>query len=154
MKPIDAVPLFRCLDKAADRFAELQKKAVAIKLPGSVRIIPVHNICYAERVRRLICYHLIDHSVISSATFNGTFQNAVAPLLEHKEFLLVGSSFVVNLRHVTEITRAYPQRESQNFNSSREIRNIQNKMVRLLAEWRRITCCLNKIYPIWYLRSL
>lgn len=105
LKPIDAVPLFRCLDKAADRFDELQKKAVAIKLPGSVRIISVHNICYAERVRRLICYHLIDHSVISSATFNGTFQNAVAPLLEHKEFLLVGSSFVVNLRHVTEITR-------------------------------------------------
>lgn len=105
LKPIDTALFFQCLDRAADRFAKLQRDIVAIKTSNSVRMVPVYHICYGERVRRLICYHLSDGSAINSATFNGTFQNAVTPLLEHREFLLVGSSFVVNLHHVTEITR-------------------------------------------------
>lgn len=105
LKPIGAVSLFSCLDKAAEHLARLKKNAVAIKTSHSIRMIPVRDILYAERVRRLICYHIYDRSVINTATFSGTFQNAVTPLLEHREFLLVGSSFVVNLQHVTEITR-------------------------------------------------
>lgn len=105
LKPIDDASFLQCLNKAADYFARLQTNAVAIKTSNSIRMIPVRNICYAERVKRLICYHINDGSVINSATFNGTFQCAVTPLLEHRENLLVGSSFVVNLRHVTEITR-------------------------------------------------
>lgn len=105
LKPIDTTAFFHCLNKAADRFVRVQQDVITIKTSYSFRIVPVQNICYAERVRRLICYHLNDGSVINGATFNGTFQNAVAPLLEHREFLLVGSSFAVNLRHVTEITR-------------------------------------------------
>ena len=68
-------------------------------------MILVQNLCYAERVKRLISYHMHDGAVINSATFNGSFRTAVAPLLEHSEFLLVGSSFAVNLHYVTEITR-------------------------------------------------
>ncbi len=105
LKPVDAASFFRCMDKAADRFVQLQKDVFAIKTSNSVRMIPVSNLCYAERIRRLICYHMSDGSVINSATFNGTFRNAVAPLLEHKDFLLVGSSFAVNLHYVLEITR-------------------------------------------------
>ena len=48
-------------------------------------------------------------SVVLMATvacINGSFQNAVAGLLAHKRMLLVGSSFVVNLFHVTELTRS------------------------------------------------
>ncbi len=105
LKPIDTTSFFDCINKAADRFTKLQKEVAVIKTPHSVRIIPVTDICYAERVRRLICYHISDGSTINSATFNGTFQNAVTPLLEHREIILVGSSFAVNLRHVTEITR-------------------------------------------------
>lgn len=107
LKPIGAVPFFSCLDRAAEHFTRLKKNTVTIKTSRSVRMIPVLDILYAERVRRLVSYHIYDGSVIDSATFNGTFQNAVTPLLEHREFLLVGSSFVVNLRHVTEITKRY-----------------------------------------------
>lgn len=105
LKPIDTTAFFHCLDKAADHFARLKKAVVTVKTSNSVRMVPVRNICYAERVGRLICYHLSDGSFLNSATFNGTFQNAVTPLLAHKEILLVGSSFAVNLQHVTEITR-------------------------------------------------
>ena len=44
--------------------------------------------------------------MIHSTSFNGSFQNAVTELLSHKRMLLVGSSFVVNLFHVTEVTRS------------------------------------------------
>lgn len=105
LKPLDAAAFFQCLTKAADHFAKLQKNAVAIRTSNSVRMVPVQDICYAERVGRLICYHINNGSFINSATFNGTFQNAAAPLLAHREILSVGSSFAVNLRYVTEITR-------------------------------------------------
>lgn len=105
LKPIDTTVFFNCLDKAAYRFTRLQNDAVAIKTANSVRIVPVQNILYAERVKRLICYHINNGSVINSATFNGTFQNALMPLLEHRQIILVGFSFAVNLQHVTEITR-------------------------------------------------
>ena len=105
LKPIDAASFFRCLDKAVDRFIRFQRDAVEIKTSDSVRIVPVYNLCYAERVKRLICYQLNDHSVINSATFNGAFRDAVLPLLKYRGFLLVGSSFAVNLHYVTEITR-------------------------------------------------
>jgi len=105
LKPIDTTLFFHCLNKAADRFEKLQKDVIAVKTSHSVRMIPVRSIYYAERVKRLICYHISDGSCLNSATFNGTFQHAAASLLEHGEILLVGSSFAVNLHHVTEITR-------------------------------------------------
>lgn len=105
LKPVDPTALFHCLDKAVDRLANFQKDAVAIRTANSVRMVPVQDILYAERVKRLICYHINDGSVINSATFNGTFQNALMPLLEHRQIILVGFSFAVNLQHVTEITR-------------------------------------------------
>lgn len=105
LKPVGADSLFSCLDKAADRFALRNQNVVIVRMSRSERAIPVWDILYAERVRRLVAYHTRSGPVINSATFNGTFQNAVASLLEHREFLLVGSSFAVNLRHVTEITR-------------------------------------------------
>lgn len=105
LKPINADSFFHCIDKAAARLIRLQKDVIAVKTSNSVRMLPVYNIFYAERSGRLICYHLNDGSCLNSATFNGTFRNAAAPLLAHREILPVGSSFAVNLRHVTEITR-------------------------------------------------
>lgn len=105
LKPIDTTAFFYCLSKAADRFNHFKQNVIAVKTSNSLRMVPVRDICYAERAGRLICYHLNDGSFLNSATFNGTFQNAAAPLLAHREILLVGSSFAVNLQHVTEITR-------------------------------------------------
>lgn len=105
LKPIDMASLFRCLDKAADYLDRLKTKVISVKMSHSIRMVPVQDILYAERVKRLVSYYLSDGSVIKSATFNGSFQNAVAPLLEYREFFLVGPSFAVNLCHVTEITK-------------------------------------------------
>lgn len=39
-------------------------------------------------------------------TFNDTFQNAVSLLISYPDFLIVGSSFAVNLYYVTEVTKS------------------------------------------------
>ena len=76
-----------------------------MKTPDSTRFIPVSDIRCAERTGKQITYCLADNTVILSATFNGSFKKAAEGLLAHRGMLLVGSSFVVNLSHVTEVKK-------------------------------------------------
>lgn len=106
LKPIDRKQFFLCIDKAINRLKRSWAETISIKTPESTRIVPIKNILYAERVNRRIRYYLNDGTVIDSMTFSGTFQHATAPLTSFKDFLAVGSSFVVNLYHVSEITKS------------------------------------------------
>lgn len=106
LKPVESELFFQSLDKAYRSFSQIMQKTVAIKTTDSIRMIPITDIRYAERIDKHIDYHLTDNTVIHSTSFNGSFQNAVSELLSHKRMLLVGSSFVVNLFHVTEVTRS------------------------------------------------
>lgn len=106
LKPIDGSQLSRCMEKAMNRLNRFHTETISIKTPISTRMVPIRNILYAERKNRCIRYYLNDGTVIDSVTFNGTFQNAAAALISCHGFLMVGSSFVVNLSHVTEVTRS------------------------------------------------
>ena len=106
LKPVESELFFQSLDKAYRSFSQIMQKTVAIKTTDSIRMIPIADIRYAERIDKHIDYHLTDNTVIHSTSFNCSFQNAVSELLSHKRMLLVGSSFVVNLFHVTEVTRS------------------------------------------------
>ena len=106
LKPVESELFFQSLDKAYRSFSQIMQATVAIKTTDSIRMIHITDIRYAERIDKHIDYHLTDNTVIHSTSFNGSFQNAVAGLLAHKRMLLVGSSFVVNLFHVTEVTRS------------------------------------------------
>lgn len=106
LKPIDFIQFSLCMDRAVKRMEHSQTETISIKTPGSSCIVPIHSILYAERVNRRIRYYLSDGTAIDSVTFSGTFQNAAAPLIACHGFLVVGSSFVVNLSHVTEVTKS------------------------------------------------
>ena len=106
LKPVDQNLFFQSLDKAYRSFSQIMQEVVSVKTADSIRMIPVYDIRYAERIEKQIYYYLTDNTVISSITFNSSFQNAVADLLTHKGMLLVGSSYVVNLSHVTEVTKS------------------------------------------------
>ncbi len=105
LKPIDESHFFQCMDKAVNHLNRSLNETICIKTPGSTRIVLIHTILYAVRMNRHIRYYLNDNTVIDSVTINGTFQNAVSPLISHHGFLMVGSSYVVNLSYVTEITK-------------------------------------------------
>ncbi len=106
LKPVDAKLFFQCLDKAYSSFSRITQEVFSVKTPDSMRIIPVADIRYAERTGKQISFYLTDDSCLHSATFNDSFQNAIADLLEHKGIILVGTSFAVNLSHVTEVTKS------------------------------------------------
>lgn len=107
LKPISNHQFYLCMDKAISRLNHRsQEETISIKTPGSTRITAIHNILYAERVDRHIRYYLNDNTIIDSITFNDTFQNAVSLLAARPDFLIVGSSFVVNLYYVTEVTKS------------------------------------------------
>ena len=106
LKPVDRDLFFQSLDKAYRSFSKIMQEAVAVKTADSIRMIPIADIRYAERMEKHIDYYLTDNTVIHSTSFNGSFQNAVTELFAHKGMLLVGSSFVVNLFHVTEVTKS------------------------------------------------
>lgn len=106
LKPVTGSRFFLCMDKAVNRLNHFRSKTVSIKTPCSTRIVPIHNILYAERVNRSVRYYLNDGTTINSVSFCGTFRHAAAPLLAYSCFLAVGVSFVVNLYHVTEVTKS------------------------------------------------
>lgn len=106
LKPVDKNLFFQSLDKAFRYLSRIMQEVFSVKTSDGIRIIPVADIRYAERIAKQIYYYLTDNTVISSITFNNSFQNAVADLLTHKGMLLVGSSYVVNLFHVTEVTKS------------------------------------------------
>ncbi len=106
LKPINSNQFFQCMDKAMNRLNRSLTETISVRTPGSTRIVPIRSILYTERVNRHIRYYLNDNTVIDSVTFNGTFQNAMSLLISCHGFLIVGSSFVVNLYHVTEVTKS------------------------------------------------
>ena len=105
LKPVDKPLFFRSLDKAFSSLSRTKQETVSVKTADSVRILPVAEIRYAERTGKRICYYMADGRIIAGITFNGSFTDAVSDLLSHNEMLLVGSSFVVNLAHVMEVTK-------------------------------------------------
>lgn len=106
LKPIDSSQFFRCMDKAVSRLNRSLSETIPIKTSDSIRIVPIRDILYAERVNYRIRYYLNDNTVIDGVTFNHSFQSVVSPLTSCPDFLIVGASFVVNLFYVTEITRS------------------------------------------------
>lgn len=106
LKPVDNGQFFQCMDKAVSRLNRSLSETIAIKTPDSTRMIPCRNILYAERMNRHIRYYLNNHNVIDGVTFNGSFRNAISALTACYGFLIVGSSFVVNLYYVTEVKKS------------------------------------------------
>lgn len=106
LKPVEQEQFFAVMDKAMAYFSKIQTENISVKTTNALRILPVSDILYAERVERCVCYYLIDNTAVTGITFNGTFQNAVAPLLCFDSMLPVGASFIVNLSHVSEITKS------------------------------------------------
>jgi len=105
LKPIKEELLFPVLEKACIQIKAKKSKVIPVKTKDSLRLLPLHSILFAELSGRMVRYHLTDNSVIDSLTFRGAFKKEIAPLLKFDNFLLCGSSFAVNLLHVTSLEK-------------------------------------------------
>lgn len=97
LKPLDKNHLFSTLDGIIEDIMRQCQDFVTIKTREGLRRFPLHCIVYGELANRCVQYHLSDGSVIESMSLRGSFQDAVAPLLEDHRFILCAASFVVNL---------------------------------------------------------
>ena len=103
LKPLDKNHLFSTLDGTIEDIMRERQDYVMIKTKEGLRRLPLHRVVYGELASRCVRYHLSDGSVIESMSLRGSFQDAVAPLLENRRFILCATSFVVNLHFVEMI---------------------------------------------------
>lgn len=100
LKPLDKSRLFPALDDIMESIMRERQAFVTLKAKEGLRRLPLHSVIYGELVGRCVQYHLSDGSVIEGMSLRGSFQDAVAPLLEDHRFVLCATSFVVNLYFV------------------------------------------------------
>lgn len=103
LKPLEQARLFQALDDITESMTRENQVFVTIKARDGLRRLPLHSIVYGELVGRCVQYNLSDGSMIEGMSLRGSFQDAVAPLLENCRFVLCATSFVVNLSFVEMI---------------------------------------------------
>lgn len=106
LKPLDKDRLFQALDDITERLTRERQAFISIKTRDGLRRLPLHCLVYGELVRRCVQYHLSDGSVIQGTSLRSSFQEAVAPLLAHRRFVLCATSYIVNLSFVEGIDRS------------------------------------------------
>lgn len=136
LKPVESELFFQSLDKAYRSFSQIMQKTVAIKTTDSIRMIPIADIRYAERIDKHIDYHLTDNTVIHSTSFNGSFQNASGRFLLCRQFIPCHRGYKI---------RPAADRGASCSGSPPYVRNSQEGVGGLLAEWRQILCFLRII---------
>lgn len=107
LKPLTQSRLFEVLDKAYTQIEQRKATGITIKTQGgSMRLLPLHTILYAELTGRSVRYYLTIGQAVNGVTFRGSFQNEIALLLTYDSFVLCSSSFAVNLRHTIEVRKS------------------------------------------------
>ena len=103
VKPVDKEKLFSVLSQAEKLILQTKANAVTVHTADGTMIVKAADILYAELYARSVRYYLTDGSVIDSQKLRISFQKAVSSLLELRNFMMLGSSFVVNLHHVKKV---------------------------------------------------
>ena len=99
LKPVKKDELFAALDDAAAIHTHRKQNGILVKCHGGTIYLTADDIYFAELHNRAVSYRLRE-GTLESMTISGSFRDAVSPLLQSKNFILCGSSFIVNLHYV------------------------------------------------------
>lgn len=103
VKPIEKEKLFSVLAKAEKMIAQMKTNSVTVHTPDGMVIINTADILYAELYARSVRYYLTDGTMVDSQKLRSSFQKAVSGLLDQHNFIMLGSSFLINLHHVKRV---------------------------------------------------
>jgi len=101
VKPFEKDELFLVLDKALSKLSKKSEKYVMLKTRTIVRKVPVSEIIYSESYKHNQNIKTIDGKII---TVRMTVDELFNLFSENGEFIKNGSSYIVNLQHIREIS--------------------------------------------------
>lgn len=107
LKPVDRTALFGVLDACIEELHAEKAVTIEIKARDGYHRVNPESILYVESANRALIYHVESSESIVSTTMRISFQDAVAPLMEDKRFVLAGSSLLINLSKVNTMDRGY-----------------------------------------------
>ncbi len=105
LKPIDKEQLFGVLDSAVEQVRNRKEKSLMIKTRDETMKVSFDSILYVELVRRSLVWNLTDGTCIKGMSLRVPFSEAVELLTDDDRFFLCGASCVINLYHVTSVSR-------------------------------------------------
>ena len=109
LKPLKNEQFFPVLDDALNACIKRRERCIMIKTQTTQARIPLDNILYVELKTRAAHYYLKDGNCLTGSTLKTSFQEAMQPLLENKNFFLCGASYVLNLHHIQSVTKTHVQ---------------------------------------------
>ena len=99
-KPIQQEELWSALDFSYSLFLNKRSPTMIVKGYGTLTSVTISNIMYAENDVREVFFSLRDGKKIVGVRREGSFEDAVAPLLNMSYFVQVHKSYCVNLYHI------------------------------------------------------
>lgn len=99
IKPASEKDIFRILDKFIKETSE-EEKYLLFRVEGSVRKIAAQDIIYCEAQKRHQYIYMSDGTCLQQ---NMTLAKVYAMLSDYQEFVRVGSSYIVNLKHIISL---------------------------------------------------
>lgn len=103
VKPVEKEKLFSVLKQAQNLIAQEKAACITVDTPGGVEVLKLSDILYAELYARSVRYYLAGGTYKDSKKLRVSFQKALGELLEHKGFIMLGSSYLINLHQVKKV---------------------------------------------------
>ena len=97
VKPIEAEDFVSILKEIKQR---IKDDTVLIKVAGGERRVRVNHLNYINIVKRCLCYHLTDGTMFDGQTLRSSFEKAIDPLHQHKAFLFLPPSLLINIGEI------------------------------------------------------
>ena len=103
VKPVEKEKLFSAIKQAEILTARLKAHSITVNTSDGTVVINTSDILYAELYERSVRYNLINETVVDSQKLRISFQKAVGELLERDNFIMLGSSFLINLHYIKKV---------------------------------------------------
>lgn len=104
IRPVSAEKLERVLDDVIITIKSVEiGDSIELKVKNGRVEVPVDDIGYVNIVNRALCFHMEDGLTVKTLTLRIPFKDAVADLLSDPDFVLAGSSLMINMAHIASI---------------------------------------------------
>lgn len=103
-KPVGYYKFSRVLKDAIDDLSKKKVKNITISTINGSNRIAVTDITYVTVADRTLQYHMNNGEIVETKKIRGSFKEAVEQLIEEYDFILCGSSIVINAEQVRGIS--------------------------------------------------